>query len=216
MVEDDRRQFQRLKLAKPILAMIGGQNALILDIGLAGALVEHYGVMAPGDQFNLAFRWHGEDVEYRCEVRRSVISRGPTEKNKNPVSHSGVHFIDPVGDSEPRLQDMIATSVGRLLAAQKANARGAEDTEGALMLEHLGGARRDRSRGYVTYRLLGNRWWREATASAKQPEDGFTVAAHEDEEELEVLCRAYEVADKEGRRLIRLVAELSARSARPA
>ncbi|MEO8035450.1 MAG: PilZ domain-containing protein, partial [Acidobacteriota bacterium] len=99
MVEDDRREFQRLKLAKPILAMIGGQNALILDIGLAGALVEHYGTMTPGEQFNLAFRWHGEDIEYRCEVRRTSVTRGPSAKNKNSVSHTGVHFVEAAGDS---------------------------------------------------------------------------------------------------------------------
>ena len=45
-----------------------------------------------------------------------------------------------------------------------------------------------------------------------QPLNGFTVAAYEDEQELQALCRAWEVADSEGRRLIRLVAELSART----
>jgi hypothetical protein len=48
---------------------------------------------------------------------------------------------------------------------------------------------------------------------ASQPADGFTVAGHEDEEEIAKLCEAYENADAEGRRLIRLVAELGVRSA---
>ena len=48
--------------------------------------------------------------------------------------------------------------------------------------------------------------------SSHQPPDGFTVGAHEVEEELQALCQTYEVADEEGRRLIRLVAELSARA----
>ena len=43
--------------------------------------------------------------------------------------------------------------------------------------------------------------------------DQFTVAAHEDEDELESLCRTYEIADEDGRKLIRLVAELSVLSA---
>ena len=47
------------------------------------------------------------------------------------------------------------------------------------------------------------------TDTPQQPTDGFTVAAYEDEEELETLCRTYEQADEEGRSLIRLVAELS-------
>jgi hypothetical protein len=50
------------------------------------------------------------------------------------------------------------------------------------------------------------------TDSPEQPNNGFTVAAYEDDEELESLCQAYEIADEEGRRLIQLVAELSART----
>jgi hypothetical protein len=215
MLADDRRQFQRLKLAKPILALIGKENALIIDIGLTGALIEHYGTRAVGDRLNLVFRWHGADVAYQCEVRRSTVIRSPGNDPSKKVSRTAIHFVKPVGDSESLLEDMIATSIGRMLAAQKANASGAREAEGALMLEDMGGALRGRTSGYVTYRLLGKRWWRENTNSPAQPVDGFTVARHEDEEELDVLCDAYELADEEGRRLIRLVAELSARSTRP-
>ena len=41
---------------------------------------------------------------------------------KSTVSHTGVRFVEAVGESEGRLQDLIATFVGRVLAAQKANA----------------------------------------------------------------------------------------------
>ena len=50
------------------------------------------------------------------------------------------------------------------------------------------------------------------TDSPEQPSNGFTVAGYEDDEELESLCQAYQIADEEGRRLIKLVAELSART----
>ena len=62
----------------------------------------------------------------------------------------------------------------------------------------------------MTYRLSGTTWSRNYTRSAGQPLDGFTVAAYEDEDELEVLCRAYERADHQGRHMIRVIAELSA------
>src|SRR5438477_1442086 len=42
MVANDRREFQRLRLAKPILGLLNGQNALILDVGISGAFIEHY------------------------------------------------------------------------------------------------------------------------------------------------------------------------------
>lgn len=209
MVADDRREFQRLKLAKPILGLMNGQSALILDVGVAGAFVEHYGTVDSGDRFNLAFRWHGQDVEFVCEVARSVVIRTPGGDGTSNVSHTGVRFVEAVGDSDDHLQDMMATFVGKVLAAQKANATGERIDEGAAMLAQLGEARRTRSRGFIAYHLKGKSWWRVPTDSPKQPADGFTVAAYEDEDELETLCRAYEQADEEGQRLIRLVSELS-------
>ena len=95
--------------------------------------------------------------------------------------------------------------------AQKANA-GATEAEASVTLVDLGGARRSRTRGYVTYRLQNGTWARELSETPTQPLNGFTVAGYEDEDELESLCRAWETADTEGRRLIRLVAELSARA----
>lgn len=213
-MSQDRREFQRLKLAKPILAMMDSANALILDIGMAGAFLEHYGTFQPGHRFHLSFRWQGEDVAFMCEIVRTLVVRDPGGDGKSVVSHSGVHFTSPVGTSAERLQDLITTFVGRILAAQRANAAGDGDLhQSATILSSLGAARRKRTRGYVTYRMRDERWWRMPSTSALQPEDGFTVAAYEDEAELETLCRAYELADEEGRRLIRLVAELSALSA---
>lgn len=211
---DERRNFQRLKLTKPILAMIGPANALILDIGMTGALVEHYGTPTPGDPMTLTFRWRGEDVGFECEVVRTEVVRAPAGDGASVSSHTGLRFVKPVGDSNARLQDLMATFVGRVLAAQKANAAGDVRGPAPTILEELGAARRQRSTSFVSYRLKGDAWWRIPTASAKQPADGFTVAAHEDEEEVEALCRTYAAADEEGRQLIRLVAELSARGPR--
>jgi hypothetical protein len=210
----DRREFQRLRLSKPILAQLGEQNALILDIGITGAFIEHYGATSPGDRFRLGFRWQGSDVEFLCEVARTEVVRWPGGDGKSVVSHSGVRFVEPTRESNALLQDLIATFVGKVLAAQKANASGERDEGGALMLARLGEARRMRTSGFIEYRLEGRRWATRSTHSSKQPDNGFTVAAFEDPEEIETLCRAYELADAEGRQLIRLVAELSVKSPR--
>jgi hypothetical protein len=212
MVANDRREFQRLHLAKPILALMDGQNALILDIGVGGAYIEHYGALPAGAQFRLLFRWRGTDVEYLCEVRRSTVVRAGGD-NMSIVSHSGVQFVEAIGDADARLNDMMATFVGRVLAAQRANASGTPESAESLSLTQLGGARRARSRGWVSFRLVNRVWRRALSTSPAQPEDGFTVAAYEDEDELLSLCESYETADAEGRRLIRLLAELSARNA---
>lgn len=209
-MRDDRREFQRLKLSKPLLATMRSANALILDVGLAGAFLEHYGTAEPGERFDLTFRWQGEDVSFSCEVVRSGIVRAPGE-GQSAVSHTGVRFVEARGDAQARLQNLIASFVGHILDAQKANASGVlgEHSAGATILARLGEARRTRSKGFVAYHLKEETWWRVPTTVARQPPDGFTVGAYEDEEEIETLCRAYEAADEEGRNLIRLVAELS-------
>lgn len=207
MVGIDRRDFQRLRLAKPILGLLDGQNALILDIGISGAFVEHYGETNGGDRFTLLFRWKGTNVEFVAEVAHTVILR---KTGNTSVSHTGLRFVQAMGDAEKRLNDMVATFVGKVLAAQKANAGATRPSDSALI--DLGGARRSRTRGFLTYRFHDGTWSRALTESPAQPNNGFTVAGYEDDEELESLCRAYEIADEEGRRLIQLVAELSART----
>ena len=95
------------------------------------------------------------------------------------------------------------------VAMSKNDLQGALDLLVLKTLAQMGEAHRSRSRGFISFRLKGDSWWRVPTDSPNQPPDGFTVASYEDDEELETLCHTYEQADEEGRRLIRLVAELS-------
>jgi len=210
MLRDDRREFQRLKLSKPILATMGTANALILDIGIAGAFLEHFGTVEAGEHFPLTFRWQGEDVTFQCEAVRSVVVRLPAGDGKSIASHTGVRFIEGSPEGRSRLQDLITTFVGRILVAQKANAAGENaESAGATILARLGEARRMRSRGFISYHYDGKGWLRVPGNTPVQPPDGFTVGDFEEPAELENLCRTYEEADDEGRNLIRLVAELS-------
>src|SRR5262249_12239507 len=117
--------------------------------------------------------------------------------------------------AEEHLNDMMATFVGRVLSAQRANASGAGGGADALVLAQLGAARRARSEGWIAYHWIDGDWTITPTSSPLQAEDGFTGAAYEDEDELRELCETYETANDEGRRLIRLVAELSAKNVNP-
>jgi len=204
----DRRRFQRLKLAKPILAGLSGENALLLDIGVSGAFIEHYGVTKPGQKFVLSFKWQGSDITYETEVTRTFVIR-PATKSGVAASQSGLRFLRGRGKSDALLRDMMATFVGRILAAQRANARSTPTEETTAILYQLGQARRARTKGYLAYLWDGKTWTVRRTELSQQPKHGFTVAAWEDEEELESLCRTWEIADEEGRKLIKLVAELS-------
>ena len=97
MAASDRRAFQRLQLAKPLLGLLDGQNALILDIGVGGAFIEHYGEPKQGDRFTLMFRWKGTDVEFVCEVARTTLVRKTPSAD---ISHTGMRFVQPIGDAE--------------------------------------------------------------------------------------------------------------------
>ena len=206
----ERREFQRLKLTRPILASMRGANALILDIGIGGALLEHYGTAALGDRFPLVFRWQGEDINLPCEVMRSVVIRTPAGDGESVTSHTGVRFMEVQPEATAHLQDLIASFLGHILAAQKANAAGeGAESAGQQILARLGHARRTRSRGFIAWHFTNGSWKSHPTEVRRQAADGFTVGTHEDEVEVETLCRAYEQADAEGRDLIRLVAELS-------
>ena len=210
MDQRERREFQRLKLTKPILATMRGANALILDIGMAGAFVEHHGTAVPGERFPLSFRWQEEDVVFLCEVARTSVVRSPGSEGDNTVSQSGLKFIDQTDEAAARLQELIASFLTHILAAQKANAAGERShSPGEQILARLGDARRSRARGFVAWHFLGGRWQHFVTESRRQVPNGFTVGSHEDDEEVQTLCRAYETADEEGRDLIRMVAELS-------
>lgn len=206
----ERRASQRLKLAKPLLATMDSHSALILDIGVGGVFVEHRGRAAEGLKVRLAFKWQGSEIAFGSEVVRSGVIREGGEEGV--VSHSALVFHDGETGSEERLRDMMGTFVTQLLAAHRENAAAAEG-RGAAILAQLGQARRSRSRGLMTYTWDGIEWSRTPTESPQQPLDGFTVPAYEDEEELAMLCQTYETADAEARNMIRLVAELSVRTA---
>ena len=209
MAEQERREFQRLKLAKPLLASLDGHSALILDIGVGGAFVEHRGRAVSGLNVKLGFKWQGADILFKGTVVRSSLLRDGGKEG--PVSQSALVFTEGAGDAQERLEHMMTTFIGQLLEAHRANATGGGGT--AAILNQIGAARRTRSQGLLAYHWDGKAWTKTSTINPKQPSDGFTVAAFEDEEELSTLCATYEAADEEGRTMIRLVAELSVRSA---
>jgi len=63
--------------------------------------------------------------------------------------------------------------------------------------------------GFLSYRFEDGKWIKRAVFLPEQPTGGFTVARALDSDEMKRLCRVYEASDDEGRRLIRLFAELS-------
>jgi hypothetical protein len=193
-VDDERRQFQRLNLGRPIDGWFGDYAVRLLDVSANGALVEHDDVIEDGARALLRFYFRREEVELVAETaRRSDGS-------------AGLHFVE----TSETLNKLLAESAVELLMAQEANASGDRERNviGDETLTSASGAFAV-PLGYVTWTLDGEQWTRRHSLLAQQPPNGFTVSVQEDETQIAMLCRTYADGDEEARRLTRLLAELS-------
>lgn len=158
-----------------------------------------------GLQTGLAFERNGKHFSLPTDIVRSVAIDSPSDAT---YYHSGLRFQR--SDLDTALRDLIAGEAKNLLMAQAANAMG-------VRMPNLSGTgdrlvpRRPAGGGFLTYLLHLNVWERTPTMSPEQPDEGFTVSVHEDPDELDNLCRVYESSDEDGRKLIRVLAELSLR-----
>lgn len=194
-MDDERRQFQRLNLTRPIDAWFGDFSVRLLDVSANGALVEHDDVIEDGARALLRFYFRREEVELLAETVRRSDGR------------AGLHFVD----ASETLNKLLAESAVELLMAQQANASGDREhnvvgdetltSASAGIAVHLG--------GYVTWVYDAGEWTCRHSLLRDQPPNGFTVAALEDETQVAMLCRTYADGDEEARRLTRLLAELS-------
>ncbi|MBW3671098.1 MAG: PilZ domain-containing protein [Acidobacteria bacterium] len=221
------RAVERIQLGIPILAKVNAMDAVMLDFSLRGCRLESHLAFKVNMNVTVTFDWGGEHVNLKGRVVRCKLDSA----SGGTVFNTGIMF-DAEATDTGKLRSIIARQLDRALEEQKANARG----ELAEILEHMpifsvGGTlaanqkqmseayegknallpwtRIARERGYVKCAFDGTRWRRVRTPDREQPEEGFTVWAYEDNEDLEKLQRVYEKADWETRTLIRLCAQLS-------
>ena len=197
---DERREFQRLRLDPPIPASLGTSAVSLLDIGVLGARVQH---AAPFDQqyFELRFSYGANEIGLRCEVTRTYDSQHA--KYPGTGLESGLRFLAAVGESGDHLRSMLGELVKAQLDAWTATPSGIpHPVDGDKTV-------RGTEAGFVCYRLENGSWHRRSVFLPEQPAVGFTVARSEDRNEMQRLCAVYLASDEEGRRLIRLFAELS-------
>jgi hypothetical protein len=202
MRPEERREFQRLGLKPPTPGTLGAVAVSILEVGVLGARVQHAGKL--DDQYaELRFSHRGNEIGMKCEVVRTAPGA-----SKDPQSgmESGVRFLAAIGDSGDRLRSMLGELVTRELDARRTS-----PGTSPLPKPRVDGDRTVRGvdAGFLCYRFENGRWSKRAVFLPEQPTLGFTVARASDNDEIQRLCRVFEVSDEEGRRLIRLFAELS-------
>ena len=199
---DERREFQRLRLDASVPGTFGTTAVSILEIGILGARVQH---AAPFDipRGELRFAFGGNEIAMRCEIVRTFDA--DNAKYPDAGLLSGLRFVAAIGESGDHLRDMLAALVERALENRN------DSSSTRLRIRHVDGDRTVRGvdAQFLSFRLEHGTWRRRHVFLPEQPSVGFTVARGEDSEEMQRLCTVYEASDEEGRRLIRLFAELS-------
>ncbi|HVG24028.1 MAG TPA: hypothetical protein VND45_07730 [Thermoanaerobaculia bacterium] len=193
----ERREFQRLRLDAPVTGAFATTQVHLVEIGILGARVEHV-TSFDGTYADLRFEHDGNTIEMRCESVRTSGSEGRYV--------SGLRFLSAVGASGDHLRHMLAQIVARVLE-QKYDSSATR----LKILREVDGDKtvRGTDAHFLSYRYEGGEWRRRRVFLPEQPVLGFTVARGEDADEMQRLCAVYEASDDEGRRLIRLFAELS-------
>ena len=194
---EERREFQRLHLTHPTSATLAGTAVRLVEIGILGARVQH-GDAIGGDYAELRFTHRAKDIVMKCELVRSNTAAG-----QNGLE-TALRFLAAVGESGDLLRNMLAELVMRELDFRRTH-------PGSVEVETIDGDKtvRGSDAGFLCYRFESGAWTRRRVFLPEQPAVGFTVARTEDSSEMQRLCRVFEASDEEGRRLIRLFAELS-------
>ena len=188
----ERREFQRLRLDSPIAGMFANQDVQVVEIGILGARIEHSAPLE-SPRGDLRFAFGGSPIHMRCDIVRTA------------GEVSGLRFLAAVGESGDNLRDMLAQLVVKALETHH------DSSATRLRIRSVDGDQtvRGTDTHFLSYQWENGAWKRRPVLLPEQPQMGFTVARGEDVEEMQRLCEVFEASDEEGRRLIRLFAELS-------
>ena len=202
--ERERRRFGRVELDEPLAALIGDIPVEVVDVSVAGFRMMHETRFLAGESKVIRMVWNGREMKFVCHVVRSILHRLARTSSEKTIYQSGVQIDAAIGDAENTLRDFIADRVKRALAEQKENARGVPPI--STFLYQVGKGDRFRR-----CELKEGKWRVFDTTRAEQPREGFTISAELDPTQVDLLCKTYEATSEEGRRLTRLLAELSIR-----
>ncbi len=195
-----KRLFERIHFEQPIPARLGDLAVHLLDLAIAGARVTSESRFTPGSARELRVEWEGRPIRLNCTVTRCKLHTFAS--GEKSVWESGLRIVETLGDSHLVMRELIATHVMRALQEQKANWDGLLPIGPYVYLE-------GKSDRYRRCELMDGQWRQSATKRPEQPLNGFTISAEVPPHYVDLLCETYEMTDDEGRRLTRILAELS-------
>jgi len=208
VIEDRLEWNDGVRLARPLMAKLGGRDALVVDLDVDRALVDHDDPIEPKQSRPIEFQFEDESYSFTA----TVDARSPRLLLGRTLWRSVVTLSEGTDDADLRLAEAVSRYSSRVLQALEANATGARGdnrVDGDETITTLGAAMRLGGMSFVTYRYDGTAWTKTVSLLAEQPDEGFTISSFEDADQVEDLCRTYAAADPESRKMIRMMAELS-------
>ena len=188
--------MEKLNLTQPLDGWFGDVAVRVVKVAARDAQIVHEEELTPGTRGMLRFVWRMNDIEVPAELETTAGSRSRLVLEENL-----------------ELAKLVHDSAQELLRAQEANAVGDRENnvvgDGTLTAASRG-ARLGRS--FLVYELKDGKWRCRTAAVPEQLENGFTVLADESDEQIEMLCKAFESGDEEARTTMRIVAQLALQS----
>ncbi len=201
--QTEKRHFGRVTPVERVRGSIGSVVIYLVDLSLNGLRLAHQEPLPKvGEPCTLTFLWQGRRVTLKCEVRRTVVAKPARTLLDKTLYHTGVMIVSKDEVAEATLREIIEAAVTRALDEQKANANGIP----AIAAQSF---QTGRSEELLRCELSARGWVRTKTMDRAQPLNGFTVSSDEEAGKVDMLCRAYEAGDADGRKLIRTFASLS-------
>ncbi len=197
-----KRQFERVHFEQPIAGRLGDARVRVMDLAIGGARLLTEKRLIPGVSQELRVEWDGKLIHVTCSVTRCTLQTFAKSPNEKSLYELGVRITETVGDSHVVMRELIATYVMKALDEQKANWDGIPPIGPYVHLE-------GKSDRYRRCEFLNGVWKIRSTTRPEQPLSGFTISAEVAPRYIDLLCDTYEMTNDEGRRLTRILAELS-------
>jgi len=201
-IRRERRRYGRIRLDEPLRARYGEMPVQVLELSVRGFLIAHEGRVAPGTTHHLRMEWDGSTIELECSTARSSLYRLAKGLGEQSIYHTGLRIDRVANDDFDQLRNLIGERILRALDEQKANARGIPPLAAYMYQPEKGEL-------YRRCELVSGTWRQTETTRPQQPMNGFTISAEVDPVHVSMLCDTWERTTAEGRRLTRLLAELS-------
>lgn len=199
---DERRRYGRIRLDQPLPATLDESRVRILELSVTGFRIAHEARFPPNQTHDMVISWDQRTIELRCVLVRTTLWRLAKKLGERSIYHSGVRITEAFGNAFHTLRELLAERIMRAIEEQKANARGIPPLAAYMYQPEKGEL-------FRRCEIVDGSWRKTETIRPNQPPNGFTLSAEVDPADVELLCEVWETTTDEGRRLTRLLAELS-------